>query len=152
MGAGGTPFVTRPTAPSMMAAKSVPPSALVAEIPFGPTPSVREPAPPPPVAPIAAVTSEVALGRSYTAPFGDPSAPPPSLPGSTRATPPPSVVAHNANASLEAGLNQLDLTQEQTQAILVLSREVIERIVWEVVPSLAETMIREEIRRLMREE
>jgi hypothetical protein len=32
-----------------------------------------------------------------------------------------------------------------------LSREVVERVVWEVVPQLAETLIREEIARLMRE-
>jgi hypothetical protein len=39
--------------------------------------------------------------------------------------------------------------EEQLRAILSqLSREVIERIVWEVVPDLAETIIREEIRKL----
>jgi hypothetical protein len=32
--------------------------------------------------------------------------------------------------------------------VLALSREVIERVVWEVVPDLAETVIREEIQRL----
>ena len=34
------------------------------------------------------------------------------------------------------------------KAVLALSREVVERVVWEVVPVLAETMIREEIKRL----
>ncbi len=39
--------------------------------------------------------------------------------------------------------------EEQLRAILSqLSREVIEKIVWEVVPDLAETIIREEIRKL----
>jgi hypothetical protein len=32
-----------------------------------------------------------------------------------------------------------------------LSREVIERIVWEVVPELAETIIREQLDRLVKE-
>jgi hypothetical protein len=32
--------------------------------------------------------------------------------------------------------------------VLALSRDVIEKVVWEVVPDLAETLIREEIRRL----
>jgi hypothetical protein len=34
---------------------------------------------------------------------------------------------------------------------LALSREVIEQVVWEVVPVLAETMIQEEIKRLTSE-
>jgi CheY-like chemotaxis protein len=42
----------------------------------------------------------------------------------------------------------LGLTQDQTQAVLALSREVVERVVWEVVPVLAETLIKEELRRL----
>ncbi len=41
------------------------------------------------------------------------------------------------------------LSEEQLAASLAnVSREVIERIVWEVVPDLAETLIREEIRKL----
>jgi hypothetical protein len=32
--------------------------------------------------------------------------------------------------------------------VLALSREVVEQVVWEVVPVLAETIIKEEIRRL----
>jgi hypothetical protein len=34
------------------------------------------------------------------------------------------------------------------QAVLALSREVVEKVVWEVVPVLAETMIKEELKRL----
>ena len=34
--------------------------------------------------------------------------------------------------------------------MLALSREVVERVVWEVVPQLAETIIKEEIARLRR--
>jgi CheY-like chemotaxis protein len=41
------------------------------------------------------------------------------------------------------------LGEEQLRAVLAqLSRETIEKIVWEIVPDLAETLIREEIRRL----
>jgi hypothetical protein len=32
--------------------------------------------------------------------------------------------------------------------VLALSREIVEQVVWEVVPTLAETMIKEEIQRL----
>lgn len=45
--------------------------------------------------------------------------------------------------------NLVTLTEEQlASAISRISREVIERIAWEVVPDLAETIIREEIRRI----
>jgi len=45
-------------------------------------------------------------------------------------------------------LGELGLTKEQVEGVLGLSREVIERVVWEVVPELAEVIIKEEIRRL----
>jgi hypothetical protein len=48
-------------------------------------------------------------------------------------------------------LASLGLTAQQTQAVLALSREVVEKVVWEVVPQLAEALIREEIARLTRE-
>ena len=35
--------------------------------------------------------------------------------------------------------------------MLALSREVVERVVWEVVPQLAEAIIKEEIARLTKE-
>jgi hypothetical protein len=54
-------------------------------------------------------------------------------------------------AALKSQLEDMDLTRDQVQAVLALSREVIERVVWEVVPVLAETLIREEIQRLTRE-
>jgi CheY-like chemotaxis protein len=53
-----------------------------------------------------------------------------------------------ASTDLEHKLNGLGLTAEQVAAVLSLSREVVERVVWEVVPDLAETLIKEEIRRL----
>jgi hypothetical protein len=40
------------------------------------------------------------------------------------------------------------LNDAQVSAVLSLSREVIEKVVWEVVPVLAETMIKEELKRL----
>jgi len=45
-------------------------------------------------------------------------------------------------------LAEIGLTPQQAEAVLALSREVVERVVWEVVPELAETIIREEIKRL----
>ena len=48
-------------------------------------------------------------------------------------------------------LAALGLTKDQMEGVLALSREVVERVVWEVVPVLAETMIKEEIQRLTAE-
>jgi hypothetical protein len=48
-------------------------------------------------------------------------------------------------------LRGLGLTKDQVDGVLALSREVVERVVWEVVPTLAETLIKEEIVRLTRE-
>ena len=53
-----------------------------------------------------------------------------------------------AAAGLEERLGELGLSAEQIQGVLALSREVVERVVWEVVPTLAETIIKEEIARL----
>jgi hypothetical protein len=53
-----------------------------------------------------------------------------------------------SNGQLAAKLQHLGLNDAQVSAVLSLSREVIEKVVWEVVPVLAETMIREELKRL----
>jgi hypothetical protein len=55
------------------------------------------------------------------------------------------------NGQFAEKLEGLGLTGEQVQAVMALSREVVEQVVWEVVPALAETMIQEEIRRLTSE-
>ncbi len=64
------------------------------------------------------------------------------------ASPKPSPVAAAVNGHLAGKLGDLGLTKEQIDAVVALSREVIERVVWEVVPTLAETLIKEEIARL----
>ena len=53
-----------------------------------------------------------------------------------------------ASGNLEHKLSGLGLTAEQVEAVTRLSREVVERVVWEVVPDMAEALIKEEIRRL----
>jgi CheY-like chemotaxis protein len=61
---------------------------------------------------------------------------------------PAAVAMAAAEAELPQRLGSLGLSPDQVTAVLALSREVIERVVWEVVPELAETLIKEEIRRL----
>jgi hypothetical protein len=63
----------------------------------------------------------------------------------------PAPVVAAATADMAGKLGQLGLTREQVEGVLALSREVIEQVVWEVVPELAEQLIREEIKRLTAE-
>ncbi|WP_437599926.1 response regulator [Sorangium sp. So ce590] len=64
----------------------------------------------------------------------------------------PAAVAATAavqvNGQMASKLEGLGLTPEQVEAVMALSRDVVERVVWEVVPVLAETIIKEEIARL----
>ena len=86
------------------------------------------------------------------APIASP-AKPASVPAATAATTAASAPAASVAlpADLSAKLGELGLTQAQIAGVLALSREVIEKVVWEVVPVLAETMIKEEIARLTAE-
>jgi CheY-like chemotaxis protein len=60
-------------------------------------------------------------------------------------------VAAAVNGHLAGKLGDLGLTPAQVEAVLALSREVVERVVWEVVPQLAETIIKEEIARITKD-
>lgn len=62
-----------------------------------------------------------------------------------------SPVAAAVNGQMGAKLGELGLSKEQADAVLALSRDVVERVVWEVVPQLAEVLIKEEIARLTKE-
>ncbi len=54
-------------------------------------------------------------------------------------------VAVTPSVSVSAGA----VSEEQLAAIISkISRDIIEKVVWEVVPDLAETLIKEEIRKL----
>jgi CheY-like chemotaxis protein len=59
-------------------------------------------------------------------------------------------VAAKVAGQMASKLGDLGLTAAQVDAVLALSREVVERVVWEIVPELAETLIKEEIARLTR--
>ena len=75
----------------------------------------------------------------------DPTPAPPIVAPAHAATP---AAALLVNGQLHAKLEQLGLTPAQVDAVAALSREVVERVVWEVVPVLAETLIKEELARL----
>lgn len=106
-------------------------AAALAESPRAPAVAPRAPSA---GAPAPAVT---AVGGTAS-PNGGPAAPRAAV----------AAVPEAAMASLEDRLGQLGLTREQMEGVLALSREVVEQVVWEVVPVLAETLIKEEIGRL----
>jgi len=60
-------------------------------------------------------------------------------------------IASSVNGHLAGKLGELGLSAQQIEAVVALSREVVEQVVWEVVPQLAETLIKEEIARLTKE-
>ncbi len=106
-------------------------------------------------APAAASATSSAAGRREPTP-----APPqagPAAAGTTAAATTAAMIgaaastATGANGGLAGRLTDFGLTEAQVTAVLALSRDVVERVVWEVVPVLAETMIREEIKRLTSE-
>jgi len=125
------------------------------------------PHPPPVTAPPAHPVPPI----SRTAPSGVPVFQAPHSPTHPQALPPPAVihaaphptqtsaraapevapVAAAVNGHLAGKLGDLGLTPGQVEAVLALSREVVERVVWEVVPQLAETIIKEEIARITKD-
>jgi CheY-like chemotaxis protein len=118
------------------------------------------PVAPPPPAPRAAPVAAAAAPPQAPAPAPQPPAPPPAA--APRAAPAPApaaaplistpvAVAAATNGQLAGKLGELGLTPQQAQAVLALSREVVERVVWEVVPQLAEALIKEEIARLTKD-
>ncbi|HET9955101.1 MAG TPA: response regulator [Polyangiaceae bacterium] len=119
---------------------------------------------PPRSSPATASSAFSPAARPAPAPITLDSVPPPAAtpapaPAAPLSSPPkPAAAAPATNgadfapkAEFSQKLSGLGLTPEQVTAVLALSREVVEKVVWEVVPTLAETMIREEIQRLTRD-
>jgi CheY-like chemotaxis protein len=117
-----------------------------------PAPSPRAPAIQPrphvsaPALPVPAVMAPQARPHVQTLVGGQaaPAASAPRAPAVATAV----AAAASGNGQLTERLAGLGLTKDQIDGVLALSHEIVEKIVWEVVPDLAETLIREEIRRL----
>ena len=131
-------------------------------------------APAPVVMPSAAASRAPELGRPRVQTLAYGSTPMPNIPASpappparaavaaapalevksspVAAVPAPAPVATNVAAlpaDFAGKLGGLGLSSAQLEAVLSLSREVVEQVVWEVVPALAETIIKEELKRLL---
>lgn len=141
----GTPGIVSAAQP----ARATPSRSTVA---FGAPPGTRPPvAPAPPLSPSAPRPAPAPAGTTPAArqPALELAEDEPLAAAHARAMPAAaSAAARAANGELAGKLEGMGLTPEQVQGVLAISREVIERVVWEVVPDLAETIIREEIRRL----
>jgi CheY-like chemotaxis protein len=76
-------------------------------------------------------------------------------PAASRSPEPPATVTPSAplagNGQFGKKLGELGLSAAQADAVLALSRDLVEKVVWEVVPQIAEAIIREEIARLTKE-
>lgn len=149
------PPAAPPTPARPVGARPAPPPTGRSTVVFGAV-SPPKPSPGRPVLELAEdEPKEVASASPPRAPTpapAQPVVPPPSKSGKPEAKPAEAVAAATAaNGDMAARLSELGLNREQIEGVLSLSREVIERVVWEVVPDLAEAIIREEIRRLTSE-
>jgi CheY-like chemotaxis protein len=144
----GTATLPAATTAAAIAASSAPPQRAKTLI-YNPPPAggaaapARTPAGPTPVSglPTQAKPETKPEPRPAPAEVHAPTAAPAAFAPVAAAT------AH-VNGQMAAKLGDLGLTSAQIDAVLALSREVVERVVWEVVPVLAETIIKEEIGRL----
>lgn len=135
--------VANPVGPMQGSPAAAPASPATPAADFA-TPAMAMPAVPKPSAPGPApvIPAPKPAAAQAPAPAPTPAAAPAPAPAAAS-----SAVAA-ATAGLPAKLGALGLTKEQVEGVLALSREVVEQVVWEVVPELAEALIKEEIRRL----
>ncbi len=141
--AAAAPMVARPASASPPSAvggsiAAPRPAATRSTASFGAPAGAKPPVAVPPSA-IVGARAPVAAPIALTA----------RKPAEPAAAPAPvSAAAAAASNEMAGKLSGMGLSPEQVQGVLSLSREVIERVVWEVVPDMAEQIIRAEIRRL----
>jgi len=123
------PGVMRPSMPSMPAIPSHAPP----------------PAAPPPRQPTGPAAPLDTRPRLATPPPRQRLVTPPPAPPPAR-MPTPAAAQATISASVEQKLAALSAKGPEYEAIAKLSREIIEQVVWEVVPELAEAIIREHVK------
>lgn len=133
------PIAARPAAPAQPVARPAPQPAARAddELSLDDLGTGR----PPPPAPAQPAARPVATAPAAVARVAQPHAPEPAPPD----------LARNVAQEVQSKVASLGLTPAQVEAVTALTKDVVERVVWEVVPQLAEAMIREEIKRLTAE-
>ncbi len=129
-------------------APSVPAPAPPAPAPKPAAPPVASPMPPAPSAPIPVV---IAPAQSAPIPVPKPAPMPAPMPAPAPMPTPAPMAARNGGMAERVQMKISELTRRSPEhgAMVGMTREAIEKIVWEVVPELAEVLIREEIDRLV---
>jgi CheY-like chemotaxis protein len=136
-----------PVPPQRSAVGSATRMGIGAPGPIPPAPvAPARPAPPMPAA--SAAPQPVRSAAPSPAVAAAPAPAPAPAPARPAPAPAPSPAAAIDTATLAQKLGGLGLSREQVEGVLALSREVVEQVVWEVVPVLAEQLIKEEIKRL----
>jgi CheY-like chemotaxis protein len=140
------PGVARPPTTSPPAAlrapfAPAPPRAAAPVVPFAapappPRPRTLTPVPPPPEAPRPRVATPAPPAPAAVAPAAPYAAP---------IAPAPAGAPAAVSMSIDQKLAAISARGPEYEAIAKLSREVIEQVVWEVVPELAEAIIREHL-------
>jgi hypothetical protein len=112
--------------------------------PLPPAPRSREMTPMPPVSPAPRARAMTPVPPELT--------PIPAAPRARALTPtppptlvPPAAIQPVVAATVDQTMAALAAKGPEYEAIAKLSREIIEKIVWEVVPELAEAILREQI-------
>ncbi|MBI2892081.1 MAG: response regulator [Deltaproteobacteria bacterium] len=161
------PFETQALIDKVKAASARSSMAPTTKIPAAvpaPPPAIMS-APPPPIRPVAPASGPprpAAIPAAILTPPPSPAVLTSDAPKPAPKTLPLMPAAEPTAATLDLAIDAVDraaatalskaqglgLTPEQSAAVVKLTREVVERVVWEVVPDLAETLIKEEIQRL----
>ncbi len=150
---GDAPVAAAPAAPARPAPPAPPKKSVPKHtVAFGARPPGPPPPPTPPSAPKPPERPVLELADEPEVEIESPAAP--ARPSAPRAPAKPAAAAAAATSNggaMASKLEGLGLDKTQIEGVLALSREVIEQVVWEVVPELAETIIKEEIKRLTSE-
>jgi CheY-like chemotaxis protein len=151
--AAAAPAPAARPAPAAAAAPAARPAAAPANIPSSGAPRAKTLLYSPDAVPPALAAARAGQPAPAAAPAARPAAPAPAAhaahaPAAAAAVGP--AISAAVNGQLQQKLGDLALTPAQIDAVAALSREIVERVVWEVVPVLAETIIKEEIARLTR--
>jgi|JI10StandDraft_1071094.scaffolds.fasta_scaffold34874_4 CheY-like chemotaxis protein len=155
-----------PPAPTAVAkaTPAPPPKAPAAAAPSAPPPPAKTPPKAPPGPPLPPPTVAKAPPQRPQLPSVPPvsSAAAPALPSHAPAPPPVGAFEGGPNAVTPPGVQVTQEALKQTMlrvakdpaitsALNAASREALERVVWEVVPKLAEAILKEEIAKAVRE-
>ncbi|MFO0757335.1 MAG: response regulator [Byssovorax sp.] len=124
---------------------AVPTAPVVAPVPTRAA-AVQAPAP----QPTAAVVQTKPIAQAPAPLVEEPTTKLAPTPARESVPTPVAAATAKLDGQMAAKLDGLGLSPAQAEAVLALSRELVERVVWEVVPVLAETIIKEEIARLTR--